>query len=157
MKRVLSLFAVLLLCSCALIPLRYERLYTGPAQPRERVAMVTHRNPYSQQVFIVRIDGRDVEAPGMVELLPGRHVLEIGYATMVGSTCFQATVPKCLELQAEGGHTYVIYAEDNIRKTTMVQYMDWWPILQDVTDQLDEPQWRRVKSAVDKYWIKMHG
>jgi hypothetical protein len=155
LKNISALIILAAVISCSLIPLNYYRMYSGHPLDRHNVAILTHRHPYSQEVFILRIDGQARSQPvGIVELLPGNHDLLLGYVTSGailpssagGSTMsFYHHPQQNALLDAKTGHTYIVYPE-------VKEGGAWRPVIQDITDQLSTAQGESVAKAIDKYW-----
>jgi len=124
-----------LFASCASIA-GNVRLYEGQPLPLDQIAILTHRNPYSRTIVIASIDRKPIPmGQGVIELTPGRHVIETGFiAPAGGSTVVSSTSSVSLELNAQAGHVYEIHA---------VQYQHlprWYPMIRDVTDELVRPE-----------------
>ena len=88
-------------------------LYEGPRQLREEVAMlhITHGG-----VVVTRIDAIGKKHFALhgdsAELLPGRHTVEVNYASRKGTS----NVPVMVEFEAVAGATYRIEAEAGLNQ-----------------------------------------
>jgi hypothetical protein len=146
----LVVLGLALLGGCASI-VGYERIYTGTPQPLSRIAILTHPNPYSQTVIILKIDGRKAFMPGLAELSPGRHTVSAGFATSKGSTVTRSKGLADVEFTAEAGHVYTIYP---LIRTDKPQ---WQPAVWDITAELAAAQHDELIKKLDAILLKNRG
>lgn len=87
-------------------------VYDGPRLPAERVAKVTT----SDNAIITRIDGIGKKhiaiTADSIEVLPGKHDLEVNYRSWKGSS----GQPVILTFDAEAGHVYRVEATAGYRQ-----------------------------------------
>lgn len=125
-RRLLALASLLLFASCQAT----QVAYTGPRLDREEVVLVKGKRRADALAFgqivtfpvawIQAIDGEPVDAPGVrVELLPGKHVLQVGFRYLDGPP--RSTT---LEIELEAGQTYEIVLEGRREETTPVIVLD---------------------------------
>ena len=137
------------ICSCASIGT--HRMYSGPLLPRSDVAILAK---VDQDVLIstliLSVDGQEDCSTKIVELLPGRHTLRLAYGGVAGYSLSYLNY----DFQAVAGRTYVVYGTNNIDTHDQEHPPQWQAHVDDITDKLSNPEWLKVKSAVEEYWTK---
>lgn len=96
-------FCVLFLVGCA----GTQKMYIGERKDRSEVAVVIIPN----QLRFVSVDGEKVDhlmAHSKVELLPGRHIIELTYLQDTAYYSYEPFDHKTIELDAEAGKEYII-------------------------------------------------
>lgn len=79
-KVLLLLLATLLIVSCSGV--RVYKAYSGPELARDKIAILSVTYP----IYVVSIDGESIphkRYSGLIELLPGKHVISFGYSEML--------------------------------------------------------------------------
>jgi hypothetical protein len=143
-----TIFVGFCLCSCAAFSPRH-RLYSGPLLPRGDVAILANQNEgVVIDIMLMQVDEQDrLLSSGIVEILPGRHILRFREQAGLSSRMVDANV----ELDTKAGHIYIYYQTNN-GATAELKDLRWWPHVEDITDQIADPKWLEVKTAIDKYW-----
>jgi len=120
--------------------LNYLRLYPGQPLPKDEIAVLTHMNPYSQNVVIRAVDGKKLKVQGhIIELLPGKHEICAKYASSSGYSKECATVT----FNAIAGSVYVLFpllSEDRSH---------WSPKIAVASQNMDK--YRNAIQAVNNY------
>jgi hypothetical protein len=144
------------LCSCTA---GGHRMYSGQLLPRSAVAIIANASQSSSVVkyhpgacvelgdfAIQAVDGNYLKGDRIVELLPGRHVVQLSY-----SPAGYAATWMDYAIQAEAGHTYAAYETGTV--DSLGQFSGKWrPQVDDITNQLSDTKWHCVKSGIEEYW-----
>ncbi len=155
MKKVVMAFFVLIsLSGCStllesILDLDYIRSYSGKPLSREEVAIVTHKDPYSQEIFFKGVDGQKIKttSTGFIELLPGQHIIDVKWANMYGEKIYASKSANSINSQFKAGHTYIIVP--NFDKQTREA---WNPSVMDISSEIDSSKYKDVKKAIDDYF-----
>jgi hypothetical protein len=150
MKVFIVIFGLAWLGGCASI-VGYEKMYTGAPQPLSRIALLTHPNPYSQVLMILKIDGQKAFMPGLAELSPGRHSVSAAFATSKGSTVTRSKGLADVEFTVEAGHVYTVYP------LIQTHTAHWQPAVWDITSELAAPQHAELVAKLDAILLKNRG
>jgi len=133
----------------SILDLDYMRSYSGEPLAREEVAVVTHKNPYSQEIFFIAVNGQKImtTSTGFIELLPGEHIIDVKWANMHGDTIYTSKSAVSISSQFDAGHTYIIvpHFDQQTNET-------WNPSVIDISSEIDSAQYRDLKKAIDNYF-----
>lgn len=155
MKRIAVALSVLLVVSgCAtflesILDLDYIRTYPGKPLSRDEVAILTHRNPYSQEILFTAVDGQKTDSivTGFIEFLPGLHSVTVGWANSYGNTVYTSEKTIQVSAQYKAGHTYIVVP--NFNKQTGDT---WNPSVIDISSDINSPEYEGLRKAVDDYF-----
>jgi hypothetical protein len=121
----------------------YRRFYEGPPRERDKIAILTHRFPYSQTEIVATVDGQPAALAAVIELSPGRHGACIAFVQPAGgSGVLRSRGCVNIEFEALPGHVYEVYA---IHRTHL---SSWAPALRDVTSELGRKEKARLAQTI---------
>ncbi|MBA4368435.1 MAG: hypothetical protein C0403_12455 [Desulfobacterium sp.] len=130
-----------LLCGCASIT-NYTKFYNGAEKPLSLVAIVTEPNPYLKDLIVLRVDEREAQMAGVLELLPGKHKIQVLYYAK--SANYKTTGTATAEIDLKAGRIYEIFPVFHTHNN------DWLVGSFDVTDELIRPEKRELAQKLDE-------
>lgn len=101
------LVAVSVLSGCGTM-----QAYPGEARSPDQVAIIKPGHRFGPNAEIISIDGRKLgSGEDRVEVLPGRHTISARVIVSNGEDMTVITNPMELHLDAQAGHTYLLFGE----------------------------------------------